>query len=369
MKIVADDKIPFLQGVFEPYADVIYRKGSAISPEDLRDADVLITRTRTKCGKALLAGSKIRFIATATIGYDHIDTAYCQQNGIGWKNAPGCNASSVAQYIASILLHNGTDLRGKAIGIIGVGNVGKKVAALCRTLGMRVLLNDPPRERIEGKGDFLPLEALCREADYLTLHVPLNMAGPDKTYHLADSNFFRLCAKKPLFINASRGETTDPEALTGALLTKRLSGAVLDVWEDEPDINPGMLKLLRFGTPHIAGYSADGKANGTAAAVRAVADFLRIDALKDFYPQNVPLPPCPVITLNSNETALRDAMLATYDIAQDDARLRANPENFEALRGNYPLRREPCAYQIAPASRISGATRSLLRELGFRIDA
>lgn len=367
MKIVADDKIPFLRGVFEPCAEVVYLKGSSISRKDLMDADALITRTRTKCNADLLNGTKVRFIATATIGFDHIDTAYCLQHGISWKNAPGCNASSVAQYIAAILLSRETDLRDRTIGIIGVGNVGKKVEALCRALGMRVLRNDPPRERLEGKEKFVSLKTICRESDYITLHTPLTKNGEDRTFHLADRTFFSRCSRKPFFINASRGETADGDAIADALLHQQLSGAALDVWENEPDIDPRLTALLQYATPHIAGYSADGKANGTAAAVRAIADFFGFDGLKDFYPLDVPPPPCPVIRLNDDRTAIRDAILATYDIAGDDARLRKDPSAFETLRGNYPLRREPCAYKIDPASTISHETKALLAAIGFHI--
>lgn len=371
MKIVADDKIPFLQGVLEPYADMVYLPGAAITPADVRDADALIVRTRTKCGAALLTGSNVKLIATATIGFDHIDPAFCAQNGIRWVNAPGCNADSVVQYLLSLLvrdaLRNHTVFAGKTLGVVGVGNVGKRIAGLGAKLGMNVLLNDPPRARIEGPENFRPLEQLCREADFITFHVPLTREGADRTFHLADEAFFLSCARKPFFINASRGETASGDALASALIAKRIRGAALDVWENEPDIDVDLLPLLDYATPHIAGYSADGKANGTAAAVRAVAEQFHIDALKCFYPTCVPSPATPVIPLEHPETALADAVLASYDILRDDGALRAAPDAFESLRGNYPLRREFPAYTLKPGKTIPPATVKLLSSLGFHI--
>ena len=205
MKIIIDDKIPYIKGVLEPFAEVVYLPGNKTTNEVVKNADALITRTRTVCNSQLLKDSSAKFIATATIGYDHIDTDYCAQAGIEWTNAPGCNAESVNQYIASALfswsIRLRKDLAGMTIGIVGVGNVGSRVAKTCEILGMKVLLNDPPRERVEGSGKFVSLKAIQQEADIITFHVPLNMSGKDKTYHLGNEAFFQNLGKQALIIN------------------------------------------------------------------------------------------------------------------------------------------------------------------------
>lgn len=212
MKIVADDKIPFLKGALEPYAEVVYISGKQINREILKDADALLIRTRTKCSENLLEGTAVRFIGTATIGFDHIDTHYCNKNGITWTNAPGCNSTSVQQYIAAALLKLSYEchfnLKDKTLGIIGVGNVGSKVEMFARSIGMNVLLNDPPRARVEGKKNFHSLNTVLAESDIVTVHVPLYVVGEDYTYHLFNEESFRKFKKGAWFINTSRGEVT-----------------------------------------------------------------------------------------------------------------------------------------------------------------
>jgi len=390
MLIVADSKIPYLKGVFEPYADVHYLDPGEFTPETVHNADALIIRTRTKCDAALLEHSRVSVIATATIGTDHIDTHWCIRHGIIWENAAGCNAASVAQYMASALLrvsllHN-VDLRGKTLGIIGCGHVGTIVAASAAALGMNVLVNDPPRAEREGESGFVELERIQSEADFITFHVPLQGAehGPWRTEHLADGEFFRGLKRKPFFFNTSRGDVVDESALKEAIKTGRISGAVLDVWHNEPDIDRELLTLVDFATPHIAGYSADGKANGTAMAVEAVAANLpthviihvprAFSAMQKSIPRmkadilaKVPAPENPVIMLNSNsKNPLADAVFASYDVAEDDAALRAAPEKFEALRGSYRVRREFPAYTVQAAEALPSELREALLKLGFR---
>lgn len=385
MKVVADDKIPFLKGVLEPYAEVVYLPGSEISAHDVRDANAILTRTRTKCNAALLEGSSVRFIGTATIGYDHIDAAYCKSKQISWTSAPGCNAASVAQYMASLLLcdaqKNSISLRGKTLGIIGVGNVGSQVARIGNILGMKLLLCDPPRKRNSERGvithglygnpaTFVSLETILEEADYLTLHVPLNREREDRTFHLGDSAFFQQTRKHPFLINASRGEVVSTEALKTALITNRLRAAALDVWENEPDIDLELMGLLDYATPHIAGYSLDGKANGTSAVVRACSRFFGLP-LTDFSTGQIQMPPPdhPVLDLTRSRNPLGDAVMATYDIRNDDISLRSSPESFEKLRGNYPVRREFMAFSIAHASSLSGEVSTRLNALGFKLQS
>lgn len=324
MLIVCDDKIPFLRGVFEPFSEVKYLTGSRITRNDIFDADALIVRTRTRCDRALLDGTKVRIVASATIGIDHIDTLWCEQNGIIWANAPGCNARSVCQWIGSTLSalsHRlGLDLRGKTLGIVGVGHVGSEVARLAPTLGMNTLLCDPPRAESEGPEGFVNLEELTQGSDIITIHTPLTA----QTFHLFDSERLKSLSSAQILINSARGEIVDGGALKSALRENRLRAAALDVWENEPEIDRELLERVTIATPHIAGYSADGKANGTTAAVRAVANALGLRALSGWKVESVP-----------------ESAEPYYDVLKDEATLRERPEDFERLRSDYPIRREP----------------------------
>jgi len=373
VKIVIDDKIPFIKGVFEPYSEVVYMPGKDITAADVKDAAALITRTRTRCDRALLEGSAVRAVATATIGYDHIDTEWCEAAGIAWSNAPGCNSGSVCQYLASCLVsiakRHALDLERMTLGVVGAGNVGAKVAAAGRALGMRVLVNDPPRERREGPAGFVTLDTIVSEADIITLHVPLTEDGQDATLHLFDAERISKLRSGQWLINSSRGPVVDNAALKTALKAHRIAGAVLDVWEDEPQIDTELLDLLDFATPHIAGYSADGKANGTAASVRFVAEKLGLP-LTEWAPASIPLPAKSVnLKIDSSgkdsQSVLTEALLATYEIGADSSALKAAPASFEALRGNYPVRREPHAFTVATDAGPDTVAR--LRLLGFNI--
>ena len=374
MKIVCDNKIPFIRGVFEPWAEVVYLPGAETTPAVVRDADAVVTRTRTRCDAALLAGSSVRVVASATIGYDHIDTAWCEAHGILWRNAPGCNSSSVKQYIAAMLCtlarRHGLRLDALTLGVVGVGNVGSKVAEAAALLGMRVLLCDPPRARAEGAEGFVDLDTLVAQSDIVTLHVPLSREGENATWHLFDEA--RLAAMRPdqFLINSSRGPVVDGAALRAALQAKALRGAVLDVWEGEPEPDRALMALLDIATPHIAGYSADGKANGTRMSVRTVAAVLGLP-LADWRPADIPAPAQPLefsldASGKSRQEVLSEAILHTYDILADDRALRAHPERFEQLRGDYPVRREPTAFTL----RLQGGDPALadaLAALGFHI--
>ena len=373
MKIVADDKIPFLNGILEPYAEVVYLPGRQISNKILKDADALLIRSRTKCTDLLLKGTKVRFIGTATIGFDHIDTQFCEKNKIFWTNAPGCNSYSVQQYIAAALLKISAEfrfsLKGKTIGIVGVGNVGTKVEKLARSLGMNVLLNDPPRARKEGEKNFVSLGTVLYKSDIVTLHVPLNVVGEDCTWHLFDEKCFKKMRKGTWFINTSRGEVTETNALKKALESAKLAGAVLDVWENEPDIDLDLMAKTFLATPHIAGYSTDGKANGTSIVVNSLCKYFNLP-LKNWYPSKVPKPEKPVISVSgigkTDEDILREAVLHTYNIDEDNISLRFAPADFEKQRGDYKGRREFTAYTV----KLNGGTkhvRKLLEQLGFKV--
>lgn len=373
MKVIADDKIPFLKGVLESEGiEVTYLAGAKTTADDVAAADALITRTRTKCNETLLENSAVKFIATATIGFDHIDTDYVEKKGIHWTNAPGCNSSSVAQYLTSLLLnlavkHN-FSLAGKVLGVVGAGYVGKKVAAVGKALGMEVLLNDPPRARAEGSENFVDLSVIAAKADIITIHVPLEFEGIDKTFHLADRDFLAQLNNQQFLINASRGEVVDNIALREALKAKSIAGAVLDVWENEPEIDLELLKLLDYATPHIAGYSTDGKANGTSMSVNALAKFFNLsERLQKWYPETVPVPEKTVIECPANgslEEKLLYVVSQSYNIADDTNRLRNTPQEFEKLRGNYPLRREFGIFTVVNADKLCA---EILSKLGFQL--
>jgi len=373
MKIIIDDKIPYIRGAFEGVAEVVYLPGPKTTREIVKDADAIVTRTRTICNEELLKGSEVKFIATATIGFDHIDTDYCDRAGIKWTNAPGCNSKSVEQYIASALMvlaeRKKIQLKDLCIGIVGVGNVGSKVAVVCDLLGMKVLLNDPPRERAEGSDAFVSLDQLKEEADIISLHVPLNLKGEDATYHLGNESFFSSLTRKPILINSCRGEVLETNAVKSALKTGKLSGFVCDCWENEPDIDPELLDLTDLATPHIAGYSKDGKATGTCMSVHAISNYFGL-GLNNWQPSGVELPEHPIIELNvsgmSEQEIISKAILSTYDICQDDSLLRNHPEQFEQLRGDYATRREFPAYSIRAV--ITGENVSgILIKLGFKL--
>ena len=373
IRITADDKIPFLKGVLEPFATVSYLPGNQIDRSQAMQSDALLVRTRTRCSQEILNGTPVKFIGTATIGFDHIDTDFCEQNNIMWTNAPGCNSSSVQQYIAAALLwisaESGFDLKGKTIGIVGVGNVGSKVQNMANAFGMKVILNDPPRERKEENTNFVSLETLLNESDIITLHVPLNLDGQDKTFHLFNTETFSRIKKGCWLINSSRGEVIETEALKVAISEEKLAGVVLDVWEREPEINIPLMHMSFIATPHIAGYSADGKANGTAMIVRNLSKSFGLP-LADWYPAEVPATPEPVLTIDcrgkSNEEILRKAILHTYNIVEDDIRLRFDPSRFEKERENYPVRREFSFYTIKLTDG-NEEIKNLLENLGFKV--
>lgn len=379
MKIIIDDKIPYIEGAFEPVAEVVYLPGAKTTSDIVKDADAIVTRTRTICNQKLLEGSNVKFIATATIGYDHIDTDYCVETGIEWTNAPGCNSKSVEQYIASTLMvlaqENGWDLSDKCIGVVGVGNVGSKVARIAEIFGMKVLLNDPPRERAEGSAKFVSLRTVQEEADIISLHVPLNMKGEDSTFHLTDMNFLKDLKKCPVLINSCRGEVTDTVSVKTALKESIISDFICDCWENEPDLDLELLSLTRIATPHIAGYSKDGKATGSLMSVQAIDKFFGL-GIADWKPTGVEKPEGQEFKLNginregqtkSGQEILSEAVLHTYDIRKDDEEFRKDTSLFEQLRGDYPVRREFPAFTIYP-SNIDLVTLEKLKMLGFNVN-
>ena len=340
MKFVADVDIPFLKGVLEPYAEVVYKKGMEICREDILDADALLIRTRTRCDASLLEGTKVSLITTATIGMDHIDLDYCRSHGIEVANASGCNAGGVMQYVFSALYgvaaRKGIKIDGATIGIIGVGNVGKKVEYLAEYLGFKILRCDPPRAQKEGSDGFCSLEHLLAESDVVTLHVPLD----DSTRGMANADFFTLMKPGSIFINASRGEVVDEKALIEA--SPKFGAIVIDTWNNEPDVDENLIDIVDIATPHIAGYSFQGKLNGTALAVRAVAGHFRIDDLVGFFPVDELSDREPLILdlKGKNQGEITAVFQYNYPIFTDDFRFRMEPHKFEKLRSEYQYRRE-----------------------------
>ena len=390
VKIIADANIPFVKDCFSSIGEVEVFPGREIRPDVVGDADCLLVRSVTKVDSDLLAGSRVRFVGTATIGFDHIDIEYLMRNNIGFASAPGSNANSAAEYVIAGLLEIGRKykirLEGKSIGIVGVGNVGSRVAKKCAALGMKVLLNDPPlqRQEISHRGhpsrlgveprqdrehretnkklpadsklddicerEYLPIEELY-ECDFITLHTPLTFGGADKTFHLADEKFFKSLKAGCVFFNTSRGGVVDTEALKASVRSGQLETTVLDVWDDEPNIDTELLEMVDIGTPHIAGYSLDGKIAGMIMIYKAVCEYFGLNAkfdVEDFLPE----PPVPQIKIEpaagSEQDVLRRTVEKIYRISEDDLNLRQildkpaekRGEFFDNLRENYPVRRE-----------------------------
>lgn len=367
MKIICSTNIPYAEEAFQPLGDLTILAPQEITADRVRDTDVLVIRSTLRVNRALLEGSRVRFVGTATIGTDHLDLAYLDQAGITWCAAPGCNANSVSEYVTAALLclgqRHGWTLLGKTIGVIGVGNVGRHVVQKAQALGLRVLQNDPPRRKAEDNPVFLPLEQVLAEADILTLHVPLTKTGHYPTWHLADRRFFERLKPGIVLLNAARGATMDSDAFLEARVTGKVACAVLDTWEGEPVFRTDVLAKTDIATPHIAGYSFEGKVMGTVMVYHAVCRFLGLKPT--WTPESRPLPEgrlpsdgllppplVPEIRLDpaglSEEAALWRIVRPVYDIEADDQRLRAgaaaDPKtrgaHFEQLRKNYPIRRE-----------------------------
>lgn len=340
MKIIIDRSIPFINGVFEPYADVEYLDGMTMNREDIRDAEALIIRTRTKCNADLLDGTAVKVIATASIGTDHIDQQYCLEHGIYHKNAAGCNAGGVMNYVFSALYgsaaRHSIQLHGFTLGIIGAGNCGMRVAGTARALGFKVLLYDPVRAKNEDPSEFCDLDTLLKESDIVSLHAPLNA----ETKGMANASFFSKMKYGAFFINTARGEIVVEKDLISAI--PKLGPVVIDTWENEPFVNRTLLHLTDIATPHIAGYSYQGKQYGTAYAVRTIARFFGFKDLYEYFPATT-IKDLEAVKLDCHD--LTQGQLAAtfqynYPIFTDDFMFRMAPENFIQLRKDYQYRRE-----------------------------
>lgn len=329
MKTIIEANIPYIHGLIEPYSEVEYLESEDITPEAVRDADALLVRTRTRCDEALLGGSRVTFVGTATIGLDHIDLPWCAAHGIEAVNAPGCNAPAVAQWVLAVVARMMTKTPADTVlGIVGVGHVGSIVENWARAIGFNVLRCDPPRRRAEG-GDFIALNELIARADIVTLHTPLYREGPDATYHMVDARLISALRPNAILLNAARGAIFHTEEVLRALSARPDVRLAIDCWEGEPQLNKQLLRRAEIATPHIAGYSLEGKHRATALVVSTLARHfgLPIDLGH--------------IDMGTASRPSLQRIAQSYDPMPDDAALRAEPTALERLRNRYPLRPEP----------------------------
>ena len=331
IKIIIEHHIPFIKGVLDDMAHVEYLSAEEIDAEAMRDADALICRTRTHCNEALLHNSPCSFIATATIGTDHIDLDYCKQRGITVANAPGCNAPAVAQYVfASLAQVIDRPISDYTIGIVGVGHVGSIVERWAHQLGMRVLVCDPPRAEVECTNNFVSLDEIAQNCDIITFHTPLTTNGKYPTHHICDEAFIASLKHRPIVVNCARGGIFYTQAVINALDAGKIANVIVDCWESEPQLNPTLLEKAIIATPHIAGYSREGKIRATAMALDALAR--HFDLTIPNVAQGIPMGAAENITLQS--------IIDSYNPLIDTQALKSNPLDFEALRNNYNYREE-----------------------------
>ncbi|WP_394236476.1 4-phosphoerythronate dehydrogenase PdxB [Pseudomonas anguilliseptica] len=381
MRIVADENIPLLDEFFAGFGEIRRLPGRSIDAAAVADADLLLVRSVTQVNRGLLEGSPVRFVGTCTIGTDHLDLDYFQQAGITWVSAPGCNARGVVDYVLGSLLvlaeQQGVDLATRTYGVVGAGQVGSRLLKVLRDLGWRVLVCDPPRQAVEG-GDFVSLQQVLDECDVISLHTPLERLGDHPTYHLFDNA--RLSALKPgsWLINASRGAVVDNQALRELLVLRSDLQVVLDVWEGEPQADVDLAALCRIATPHIAGYSLDGKLRGTAQIYQALCQYLGVAPSVELQ-QLMPAAWLSELTIDASADpawALASICRAVYDPRRDDADFRRSLQGdvatrrtaFDGLRKHYPMRREidglaVCVKDDAPA------LVSLVQALGAKLKA
>ena len=340
MKIVIDKDVAFIEGVFEPYAEVVYVEGKEICREDLLDAEALIIRTRTRCDETLLEGTAVKIIAVAAISMHNIDLDYCSAHGIFVQNAAGCNAGGVMNYVFSALYGTAArktiSLSGATIGIFGAGNSGSRVAKMARYLGFKVMLYDPPRQQAEASDLFCSEDEILAGADIITMHLPIN----ETTWNMCDEEFFGKMRPGAFFINTAHGNLVDEQALLGAI--PRLGPVIIDSWKNEPDINPELVDKAEIATPHISGYSYQGKQTATLTVVRSVARYFSIRELYDFFPKGdvMELEAIRLDLKGKSQGEIASVLQYNYPIFTDDFMLRMDPSRFEYLRRSYRYRRE-----------------------------
>ncbi|NBB12843.1 4-phosphoerythronate dehydrogenase PdxB [Pseudomonas sp. SLFW] len=376
MRIVADENIPLLDAFFSGFGEIRRYPGRTLDRAAVADADILLVRSVTKVTRELLEGTPVRFVGTCTIGTDHLDLDYFNEAGIQWSSAPGCNARGVVDYVLGSLLTlaeiEGADIAQRTYGVVGAGQVGGRLIKVLRGLGWNVLVCDPPRQAAEG-GDYVSLDEIIARCDVISLHTPLNKSGELPTWHLFDRT--RLESLKPgaWLINAARGPIVDNAALREVLLEREDLQAVLDVWEEEPLVDVALADLCVIGTPHIAGYSLDGRQRGTAQIYQALCAHLGQPAtieLQDLLPK----PWLAQVTLDANTDptwALNMLCRGVYDPRRDDADFRRSLVGdsssqrlaFDALRKHYPPRREIEGLRVSLNGQ-SAALQQIIQALG-----
>lgn len=373
MLIVADENIPFVTEAFGHLGEVRTLPGRRMQPGDLRDAELLLVRSVTRVNAALLDDSAVRFVASATIGKDHLDTRWLDAAGIGWSTAPGCNARAVAEWVAAALLlvcaRNGLDHRELRAGIVGRGNVGQQVRQMLTAMGIECLVNDPPLAEAGVEDDFASLDDIL-DCDLVSLHTPLTISGPHATRQLIGADQLARLRRGSLLFNSGRGEVVDGRALGEHLAAGRLHAA-LDVWEGEPNIDPALLALVELGTPHVAGYSYEGRVRGTEMIYRAACEHLGVT------PQwqglaTLPPPESATLDLAGCDDPLGAAVRHACDLARDDAELRAisglaedvRGPYFDNLRKHYRQRREFASFTLLNSPSGLHAT---LTDMGFAL--
>lgn len=339
-KVVIDADIPFIKGVLEPWCKVVYKTGSEIDNQTVRESDALIIRTRTRCDKKLLNNTAVRAIFTATIGSDHIDLDYCKSNGIEVFNAAGCNSGGVVQYVITSLFaltdKTGQQLKDKTVGIVGAGNVGERLAQFLEKIGVAVLRCDPPKSLVNNTVKYYSLDYILTNSDVITLHVPLDSS----TYSMCSDSFLSKMKSGSILVNTARGEVVDEDAVLR--FREKLGAIVTDVWAGEPLINKDLLKVSDIATPHIAGYSYEGKVNATVFSVINFANFFGVKDLKNFSIETKEAP----LVINHRRgkrdiySRVTEVLLERFPLYQEDEKLRTNTANFEIIRSSYIFRRE-----------------------------
>lgn len=376
MKIIVDENIEFGFEAFQQFGKVILSHGRKITNEMLKDADALVVRSITKVNEELLKNTNVKFVGTATIGTDHLDKEFLDSANIKYVSAPGCNSFAVTEYVLtaiSQIAHNQNfDLRNKSLGIIGYGNIGKKLTRSAKAIGMNVIVNDPPLERAGFEFNFSSLEEALN-CDIITCHVPLNKSGIDKTHHLLDEGKINNLKQGTILINSSRGPVVDNTALLKRINDKNDITTVLDVWENEPSVNPELLQKVYFGTQHIAGYSYEGKVNGTVMIYEALCEFW--DREKFWKPKLKPVEDDRIsISKEQTDDLMYSVTNSIYPIENDSKILKSKTElnsdefakEFDLLRKNYKLRREFNNYTIE-SSNLTEEQRILLKGLRFSV--
>lgn len=340
MKIVVDKTIAFIEGVFEPYAEVVYKEGPSICREDIIDADALLIRTRTRCDAELLEGTSVKIIATCTVGMDNIDADYCREKGIFLSNAAGCNSGAVSNYVFSALYGSAArkciQLGGASLGIIGLGASGQRVEEMGKKLGFRILRNDPKKAQEEWYTKFDSIDTILAEADIITLHVPLT----NETKNMVNEEFLSKMKPGAILINTSNGDIVDEEALIHA--ASKLGAIIIDTWQNEPNVNRTLLELADIATPHISGYTLQGKQIATSMGVRTIARFFSISELYDYFPTTeiVEYQSVKLDLTGKTQGEITSIIQYNYPIFTDDFIFRMEPERFVELRSNYRYRRE-----------------------------